>query len=123
MKLIKLIIICAFILTTGCSSTSKQSVLEYLSSDSSNRYKIHLFYDNQTQLDDKLLEYMNSKKELLERIQGIQLYDVEVKKNKKMADAIGIDEFPAIIVTDNKEITLKTQNLNDIKNYFNKLSQ
>ncbi|OAB34023.1 hypothetical protein [Paenibacillus glacialis] len=118
MNLIKILVLSVLIMTIGCSSTSKQDVFDYLSSDSSDRYRIHLFYEETTQLDNKLLVYWNSKQELLELIQGIQLFDVEVKKNKEMANAMELDDFPCFIILNDKEVVLKTKDLVDIEHFF-----
>ena len=121
MKLIQILVLSVLIITVGCSNTSKQDVLNYLASDSSERYRIHIFYKDRTQLDDKLLVYWNSKQELLELIQGIQLFDVEVKKNKEMANALELDDFPCLIVMNDQEVVLETKDLVDIEDFFNKL--
>lgn len=121
MKLIQILVLSVLIITVGCSNTSKQDVLNYLASDSSERYRIHIFYKDRTQLDDKLLAYWNSKQELLELIQGIQLFDVEVKKNKEMANALELDDFPCLIVMNDQEVVLETKDLVDIEDFFNKL--
>ncbi|MFD1956793.1 hypothetical protein ACFSL6_22100 [Paenibacillus thailandensis] len=121
MKLIQIVILSVFIVTIGCSNTSKQDVLDYLSADSSERYRIHLFYDDTTKLDHKLLEYWNSKQELLQLVQGIQLFDVQMKKNKEMATLLGINDFPSFIIMNDKEVVLATKDLAELESFFNKL--
>jgi len=111
------------LMAIGCSGTSKQDVLDFLSSDSKDQYKIHLFYETYSGLDMKLLEFMNSSDDLLEVIQGIQVYDLETPTNQKIADKIGLDRFPAIIVTNDKEVVLETQEIEDIRSFFNDIVQ
>lgn len=111
------------VMAIGCSGTGKQDVLDFLSSDSKDQYKIHLFYETYSGLDMKLLEFMNSSDELLEVIQGIQVYDLETPTNQEIADTIGLDRFPAIIVTNDKEVVLETQELEDIRSFFNDIVQ
>lgn len=111
------------VMAIGCSGTGKQDVLDFLSSDSKDQYKIHLFYETYSGLDMKLLEFMNSSDELLEVIQGIQVYDLETPTNQEIADTIGLDQFPAIIVTNDKEVVLETQELEDIRSFFNDIVQ
>jgi len=111
------------VMAIGCSGTSKQDVLDFLSSDSKDQYKIHLFYETYSGLDMKLLEFMNSSDELLEVIQGIQVYDLETPTNQEIADTIGLDRFPAIIVTNDKDVLLETQELEDIRSFFNDIVQ
>lgn len=110
-------------LILGCSGPSKQDVLEYLASDSADRYKIHLFYESRTDLDMQLLEYMNSSDELLIIIQGIQLYDIDTPKNQEMAKKIGVDRYPAMVVTNNKEVVLVTQELEEVRDFFDQWVQ
>jgi len=111
------------LMAIGCSGTSKQDVLDFLSSDSKDQYKIHLFYETYSDHDMKLLEFMNSSDDLLEVIQGIQVYDLETPTNQKIADTIGLDRFPAIIVTNDKEVVLETQEIEDIRSFFNDIVQ
>lgn len=111
------------VMAIGCSGTGKQDVLDFLSSDSKDQYKIHLFYETYSGLDMKLLEFMNSSDELLKVIQGIQVYDLETPTNQEIADTIGLDRFPAIIVTNDKEVVLETQELEDIRSFFNDIVQ
>ncbi|ANY72758.1 hypothetical protein BBD41_09235 [Paenibacillus ihbetae] len=88
-----------------------------------DQYKIHLVYETYSGLDMKLLEFMNSSDELLKVIQGIQVYDLETPTNQEIADTIGLDRFPAIIVTNDKEVVLETQELEDIRSFFNDIVQ
>jgi len=111
------------LMAIGCSGTSKQDVLDFLSSDSKDQYKIHLFYETYSDLNMKLLKLMNSSDDLLEVIQGIQVYDLETPTNQKIADTIGLDRFPAIIVTNDKEVVLETQEIEDIRSFFNDIVQ
>ncbi|MEK4120541.1 hypothetical protein [Paenibacillus sp. FSL W8-0919] len=111
------------VMALGCSGTSKQDVLDFLSSDSKDQYKIHLFYETYSGLDMQLLEFMNSSDVLLKVIQGIQVYDLETPTNRDIADKIGLNRFPAIMVTNDKEVVLKTQELEDIRSFFNDIVQ
>lgn len=121
MKYWRFAILAMLVLLAGCTGKSKDEVLSRLVSDSEESYRIHLFYEDMTELDSKLLVYWNSQDELLELIQGIQLYDVKVKANMEMADALGLDTFPNIVVTNHKEITLETKDPVEVEEYFNKM--
>ncbi|SDT49733.1 hypothetical protein SAMN05444162_4595 [Paenibacillaceae bacterium GAS479] len=122
MKLFKVLLLLIVSLTAGCSTPSKGEVLDYLSSDSNNRYLIHLFYEGSPgQLDDELNVFWNSNKEYLEIIQGIQLYDVDVESNQDKAEAIGIENFPCFIVMNDEKIVLKTTELSEVQAFFAQL--
>lgn len=79
---------------------------------------IHLFRDASTDLDNELLEYMNSSEELLEVIRGIQLYNVNTVDNQIKADKADVDEIPTMMITNDKEVVLHTQSIEEVKKYF-----
>lgn len=81
-------------------------------------YTIHLFRDASTDLDNELLEYMNSSEELLEVIRGIQLYNVNTVDNQIKADKAEVDEIPTMMITNDKEVVLRTQSIEEVKKYF-----
>ncbi|PZD95555.1 hypothetical protein DNH61_13585 [Paenibacillus sambharensis] len=121
MRIMKAFILTALLVVIGCTNTSKEDVMKYLSSDSSDTYRIHLFYEEATDLDQQLLVYWNSNPKLLEIIQGIQLYDISTEKNNQMADVLELEDFPCLIVTSDEDVVLKTNDLADIKEFFTAL--
>ncbi|QCT01103.1 hypothetical protein E6C60_0379 [Paenibacillus algicola] len=116
-----LLILLFFLLTAGCTGSSKDEKIESLYSKSDDTYMIHLFYEYKTQLDEELLSYMNSSDELLKIINGIQVYDVDRKDNQSKIKSLDIDNFPTILVTNNKDIKLTTHDIEEVKLFFDNI--
>ncbi|SFS53716.1 hypothetical protein [Paenibacillus sp. 453mf] len=118
MRNLNLLVVLLFLCIVGCSVPSKETDLSYFLSDTEGMYTIHLFRDASTDLDNELLEYMNSSEELLEVIRGIQLYNVNTVDNQIKADKADIDEIPTMMITNDKEVVLRTQSIEEVKKYF-----
>lgn len=95
--------------------------MDYFLSDSSDTYVIHLFYEERTPLDMELLDYMNSSDELLTVIKGIQVYDVTRVDNEKRAKKIKVKKFPTMLVTNDKEVVVDTQDIEEVKAFFDQI--
>ena len=122
MKKAKFLILILLTLTIGCAiSGKKDKYPEYFYSDSNDTYLVNLFYDDDTNWDMELLSYMNSSDELLKVMKGIQLYNVEREDNQLRAKRIGVNEFPTILITDDKKVVMETQDIKELKTFFNKL--
>lgn len=113
-----LIIVLMMGLLAGCFGENKQEAVDRLVSDGEGRYIIHLFRDGQTGMDMELLEYMNADEERLEVLQGIQLYDVRIENNKKLAKTLGLDTIPQIVVLDHEGIVLETGEISEVEAFF-----
>ncbi|MEK5059220.1 hypothetical protein BK126_00090 [Paenibacillus sp. FSL H7-0326] len=121
MRKFKLLVVLLFLCAAGCSGSSKEAELSYFLSDTEGMYIIHLFRDSSRELDNELLEYMNSSEDLLEVIQGIQLYDINTADDQIRAKRVDVEEIPTMLITDNHEIVLRTQSIQEVKNYFEDL--
>ncbi|WDH84950.1 hypothetical protein PUW24_19875 [Paenibacillus urinalis] len=117
----KLLVVFLFLYAADCSGSSKEAELSYFLSDTEGMYKIHLFRDSSRELDNELLEYMNSSEDLLEVIQGVQLYDINTEDNLIRAERVDVEEIPTMLITDDKEIVLRTKSIQELKNYFEDL--
>lgn len=105
-------------LLAGCFGESKQKAVDRLVSDGEGRYIIHLFREGQTGMDMELLEYMNADEERLEVLQGIQLYDVRIESNKKLAKTLGLDTIPQIVLLDHEGIVLEAGEVSEAEAYL-----
>lgn len=121
-KHFQLICCIALIFLVSCTSQDKKSTMDNLVSNSENTYTIHLFYEDNTELDNEILLYWNSQQKLRKIIQGIQLYDVSRDNNNQIAKALEIKDFPVFIVMNNKEIVLKSDQMTEVKDFFDKLA-
>lgn len=121
MRKTKLFVVLLLLCAAGCNGTSKEAELSYFLSDTEGKYKIHLFRDSSRELDNELLEHMNSSEDLLEVIQGVQLYDINTEDNQIRAERVDVEEIPTMLITDDTEIVLRTQSIQDLKNYFEDL--
>lgn len=54
-------------------------------------------------------------------MKGIQLYDVEREDNQLRAKRIGVKEFPTILIADDQKVVLETQDIKELKSFFNNL--
>ncbi|MCM3781730.1 hypothetical protein M3231_01980 [Neobacillus mesonae] len=118
MKKLSFLLTLVFILIVGCNDSSKEADIQYFLTDTPGTYLIHFFYDSNTNTDLELLEYMNSSDDLLKVLRGIQLYDVNREDNQARAAKASVDDFPAILVTDDKEVVILTKHMQEVKDFF-----
>lgn len=123
MKRTKFLILILLTFIIGCTSLSKDKYPQYFFSDSDDTYLVNLFYDGDTELDMELLSYMNSSDEILKVMKGIQLYNVDREDNQLRAKRIEVKKYPTILIADNKKVVMETQNIQELKTFFNKLIQ
>ncbi|WP_169503915.1 hypothetical protein [Paenibacillus lemnae] len=119
MKKISLVIF--LVILIGCS-TKEDNLTPFLS-DSEGTFMVHLFNDHRTNLENELLEYMNSSDKLLRVMKGIQLYDVGTEDNQLRAEQLEVNNFPTMIITNNKKIIVRTQDIQEVKDFFDKVIQ
>lgn len=123
MKKTNFLILILLTLTIGCASSAKDKYPEYFFSDSDDTYLVNLFYDGDTELDMELLGYMNSGDGILKVMKGIQLYNVDRRYNQSRAKRIGVKKYPTILIADNKKVVMETQDIKELKTFFNNLIQ
>jgi ribosome-binding ATPase YchF (GTP1/OBG family) len=97
----------------GCSSLSKIEVPEELLAEGEDDLRIHYFYED-----------ANAAKEPDEQaLQATTLHNVRDETVRQKADAVGLTRFPMVVLVNDKEIALKTDDLNDVIDFLKKNRQ
>lgn len=122
-------IITGFVLAMviGCSELSKIAVPEDLLAGE-DEYRIHYFYEDanaangpneQTHIAwwSEEVHMSDADREVL---QATMLHNVRDETGRQRADAIGLTSFPAVVLVNDKEIVLKTDDLNDVIDFLKK---
>ncbi|MCM3260858.1 hypothetical protein M3664_24045 [Paenibacillus lautus] len=114
----------------GCSGLSKIEVPEELLAEE-EELRIHYFYEyanaangpnEQTHVAwwSEEIHVSDADREVL---QATKLHNVRDETGRQMADAIGLTRFPIIVLVNDKEIVLKTDDLNEVIDFLKKNRQ
>lgn len=121
---------CWFVLALviGCSGLSKIEIPEELLAEREDEYRIHYFYEDanaangpneQTHVAwwSEEVHMSDADREVL---QATMLHNVRDETGRQRADAIGLTSFPTVVLVNDKEIVLKTDDLNDVMDFLKK---
>ncbi|MBY0164090.1 hypothetical protein H0178_51225 [Cytobacillus firmus] len=111
----------------GCSELSKIAVPEDLLAGE-DELRIHYFYEDanaangpneQTHVAwwSEEVHMSDADREVL---QATMLHNVRDETGRQRADAIGLTSFPTVVLVNDKEIVLKTDDLNDVIDFLKK---
>lgn len=115
----------------GCSGLSKIEIPEELLAEREDELRIHYFYE-----DANAAKGPNEKTHVAwwseevrmsdadrEVLQAAMLHNVRDETGRQRADAIGLTRFPIIVLVNDKEIVLKTDDLDEVIDFLKKNRQ
>ncbi|PJN51306.1 hypothetical protein PAEVO_43970 [Paenibacillus sp. GM2FR] len=119
------------VMVIGCSSLSKIEVPEELLAEGEDELRIHYFYEdaNAAKEPDEQAHVVWWSEEVhmsdvdKEALQATILHNVRDETVRQKADAVGLTRFPMVVLVNDKEIVLKTDDLNDVIDFLKKNRQ
>jgi len=115
----------------GCSGLNKIEIPEELLAEGQDELRIHYFYE-----DANAANGPNEKTHVVwwseeghmsdadrKALQATILHNVRDEAGRQKADALGLTRFPMVVLMNNKEIVLKTDDLNAVINFLKKINQ
>lgn len=116
------------VIVIGCSGLSKIAVPEELLAEGEDELRIHYFYE-----DANAAEGPNEQTHVAwwsedvhmadadrEALQATTLHNVRDETVRQKADAVGLTRFPVVVLVNDKEIVLKTDDLNEVVDFLKK---
>jgi hypothetical protein len=112
----------------GCSSLSKIEVPEELLAEGEDELRIHYFYEDANAAKEQAhvvwwSEEVHMSYADKEALQATTLHNVRDETVRQRADAVGLTRFPMVVLVNDKEIVLKTDDLNDVIDFLKKNRQ
>ncbi|MCK9861367.1 hypothetical protein [Paenibacillus sp. ATY16] len=108
------------LLFAGCAVTvNKDKATQRLLPDENWIYTVHVFagQENYTLIGKELTRFQNSSTDLQKGFR-VQFWDVGVENHTKRAIALGLANFPTILIVDKDGIVLETQDIPTIERYL-----
>lgn len=111
----------------GCSGLSKIEVPEELLAEE-DELRIHYFYEDANAANgpthvawwSEEIHMSDADREVL---QATILHNVRDETGRQTADVIGLARFPVIVLVNDKEVVLKTDDLNEVIDFLKKNRQ
>ncbi|MGG3280213.1 hypothetical protein [Paenibacillus solani] len=116
----------------GCSGLNKIEIPEELLAEGQDELRIHYFYEDANAADGP-----NEKTHVVWWSEEVHMSDADRKAlqatilhnvrddetDRQKADALGLTRFPMVVLMNDKEIVLKTDDLNEVINLLKKYNQ
>lgn len=118
-------------LVIGCSGSSKIEIPEELLAHGEDELRIHYFYEDANAAkgpnDQTHVAWWSEDVHMSdadrEALQATVLHNVRDETVRQKADAVGLTRFPVVVLVNDKEIVLKTDDLNEAIDFLKKNRQ
>lgn len=119
-------LVLAFVI--GCSGLSKIELPEELLAEREDEFRIHYFYEDANAANEPThvawwseeVDMSDADREVL---QATMLHNVRDETGRQRADAMGLTRFPIVVLVNDKEIALKSDDLNEVIDFLKKNRQ